>query len=71
MFDISEFIEFLFDIFFEGFLIIALRLIGSLFRYPFLFHKYTYRQVLKQEYNGRVGLIVVFVITIASVCWLW
>jgi len=61
-----DFFGFIFDITFEVLIdrVIwrLIKLIGSFFRYPFLCHKYSYKQVLGQEYNGRVGFIVICVL---------
>lgn len=43
------------------------RIIGACFRFLFL-RKYTFKEVLNQNWNGRVGLLVVLLIIGFTVC---
>ncbi|MFI5141418.1 MAG: hypothetical protein ACHQII_03580 [Bacteroidia bacterium] len=64
--DSDEFDDFVMNGFFRKLVYGLLKLTGSFFRYLFLFRKYSYKQVLEQEYNGRVGVIVIFVLGMLS-----
>lgn len=66
MFDIVDDIV---DFFMERIQMGLIKRVGAFFRYLFLFHKYSYKQVLQQEYNGRVGIIVTFVLVLLLVYW--
>lgn len=57
MYDFLGFIsDITFEVLVERVIWRLLKLLGSFFRYLFLFRKYSYKQVLEQEYNGRVGV---------------
>ncbi|GAL86221.1 hypothetical protein MYP_3450 [Sporocytophaga myxococcoides] len=63
-----EFFEALFESLFGELVYQLFRITGASFRFLFL-RKYTFREVLSQNWNGRVGLVVVLLI-VGFIFWL-
>lgn len=52
--------------FFQDLILSILQKLGALIRWFFLKNKYTYKEVLNQNWNGRIGLLFI-TIAISSI----
>ncbi len=48
--------------FFSGLVWVAIKIIGAFIRWIFLRRKYSFDEVYEQDWNGRIGLLVVLLI---------
>ena len=55
-------LEFIVQALGEGFIHPFLKSIGALLRWPFLFRKYSLKEIYKKPWNGRIGGIVLGVV---------
>jgi len=51
----------------DGIFHYLIKCLGGLFRYLYFRGKYSYPEILKQEYNGRVGVIVLGIIIMLTI----
>lgn len=55
-------LEFIVQVLGEGLIHPFLKSIGTLLRWPFLFRKYSLKEIYKKPWNTRIGVIVLAVV---------